>query len=85
MSVERARSMTVNRIHEDLKRIAKREVSFAQKLLEEIIPVKVSWNQEAWEKLQEEMPLRVEKVSPREVVEPEVVPEGSVTDTKGGP
>lgn len=58
--IESARAMNVKRLQNDLQRIAKKEVEFAQKMLEEIVPVKVSWNQDAWTKLQESLPVRVE-------------------------
>lgn len=58
--LENSRTMNVKRLQNDLQRIAKKEVEFAQKVFEEIIPVKVAWNEEAWAKLQESMPIRLE-------------------------
>lgn len=67
--VENARTMNVKRLQNDMQRIAKKEVEFAQKLIEEIIPIKVTWNEDAWQKLQEALPLRIEPA----YVEPDVV------------
>lgn len=67
--LENARAMNVKRLQNDLQRIAKKEVEFAQKVLEEMIPVRVSWNEDAWVKLQEALPVRVEPLH----VEPDVV------------
>jgi hypothetical protein len=58
--VENTRSMNVKRLQNDLHRIAKKEVEFAQKLVEELIPVKITWNDEAFRKLKESLPVRIE-------------------------
>lgn len=65
-TMERARSMGVHRIQEDVRRIARRECEYAQKLLNVIVPVKISWNEEAWNRIQESMPIRFEPLEPAE-------------------
>lgn len=71
--VESARAMNVKRLQNDLQRIAKKEVEFAQKMFEEIVPVKLTWNQDAWTKLQESLPIRVEPLSSTDSDVPVVV------------
>lgn len=58
--LENTRSMSVKRIQQDIEKITKREVEFAQKILEEIIPVKVIVNEDALAKLQSFVPVRFE-------------------------
>jgi len=60
--LEQARNTKIRRIQQDLTRIANREMEYSKKLFEEIVPVKISWNEEAWKKLQEFIPIKVEPV-----------------------
>lgn len=60
--LEQARTSKVRRIQQDLTRIANREMEYSKKLFEEIFPVKITWNEEAWKKLQEYIPVKVEPV-----------------------
>jgi 1-acyl-sn-glycerol-3-phosphate acyltransferase len=60
--LEQSRAAKMKRMQQDFTRISKREREYTHKLLEEIIPIKVSWNEEAWTKLQEFNPLKVEVV-----------------------
>jgi hypothetical protein len=46
----------------DIEKISKRETEYVQKVVEFLVPVKVSWNQEAWQKLQEFVPVKVEPI-----------------------
>jgi len=75
--VEQSRSGSIRRIQQDIQRIVKRERDFSKTLLEELIPVKVSWNEDALNKLKEFVPFHVEYINQDEeeekVVEPEVV------------
>lgn len=76
--VEQSRSGSIRRIQQDIQRIVKREREFSKTLLEELIPVKVSWNEEAINKLKEFVPFQVEymnqdKTDEEDVVEPEVM------------
>lgn len=75
--VEQSRSGSIKRIQQDIQRIVKRERDFSKHLLEELIPVKVSWNEEALNKLKEFVPIQVEYTQKEEkdedVVEPEVM------------
>ena len=64
--MENARSLNVKRLQNDLNRIAKKEIEFAQKLVEEMIPVRVSWNEDAVAKMKETFPLRIEPKVPEE-------------------
>jgi hypothetical protein len=58
--IESARAMNVKRLQNDVQRIARREAEFAQQILQEIVPVKITWNEDAWQKLQEALPVRIE-------------------------
>ena len=64
--LEQSRTAKMKRMQQDFTRISKREREYSQKLLEEIIPIKVSWNEEAWKKLQEFNPLKVEVIRKEE-------------------
>lgn len=64
--LEQSRTAKMKRMQQDFARISKREREYSQKLLEEIIPIKVSWNEEAWTKLQEFNPLKVEVIRKEE-------------------
>ena len=64
--LEQSRAAKMKRMQQDFTRISKREREYTQKLLEEIIPIKVSWNEDAWKKLQEYNPLKVEVVPKEE-------------------
>jgi DNA-directed RNA polymerase subunit F len=79
--IEQGRTANLRRIQQDIQRIAKREREYGRKLLEELIPVKVTWDEEAWKKLQGFVPVKVEYVQEEkedDVIEPVVV----VEDTK---
>lgn len=64
--LEQSRTAKMKRMQQDFSRISKREREYSQKLLEEIIPIKVSWNEEAWMKLQDFNPLKVEVIRKEE-------------------
>jgi len=61
-ALETARTMKVQRLQQDIDRIVKREREYSQKLMEEIVPVRVIWNDDAWKRLQDLLPFRVETV-----------------------
>lgn len=61
--LESSRTMNVKRLQGDVQRIAKRELEFTKKLLDEFVPVRLIWNEEAVVKMQEAMPFRVEVVN----------------------
>jgi hypothetical protein len=67
--LENARNMKLSRVRQDIERISKRELDYAKNLLEELVPVKISWNEEAWQKLQESSPIRVEVAEKKRDVE----------------
>lgn len=58
--LEAARTMKIQRIQQDIERIAKREREYTEKLLSEIVPVKIVFNQGAWDRLKEFIPFTVE-------------------------
>jgi len=58
--IEQARSVNVRRIQQEVQRIAQREIDFTQRLLSEYSPVKLSFNQDAWNRLQDFMPIRID-------------------------
>jgi hypothetical protein len=64
-ALETARTMKVQRLQQDIDRIVKREREYSQTLLNEIVPVRVVWNDEAWKRLQDLLPFRVESVAPK--------------------
>jgi hypothetical protein len=66
--LEQARSTKMRRIQQDLTRIANREMEYSKKLIEELIPVKISWNEDAWKKLQEYIPIKIEQVVEEEEI-----------------
>lgn len=59
-ALETARTMKIQRIQQDIERIVKREREYSQKLLEEIIPVKIIFNDDATKRLQDLLPFRIE-------------------------
>lgn len=58
--LENARNANLRRLRQDVDRIAKREAEFAKKVIDTIVPVRLSWNDDAWNKLQEFIPVKVE-------------------------
>lgn len=60
---ENTRSMNAKRIQNDIRRIAKKEIKFVQKLVQEIVPVRVTWNVDALEKLQDALPVQFDFIS----------------------
>jgi len=60
--LEQARSVNVRRIQQEVQRIAQREVEYAQRLISEYAPVKLSFNESVWNRWQEFLPIRVEFV-----------------------
>jgi|Laugresbdmm110sd_1035091.scaffolds.fasta_scaffold11170_4 hypothetical protein len=69
-ALETARTMKVQRLQQDIDRIVKREREYSQKLMEEIIPVRVIFNDDAIKRLQDLLPFRIETVAPAAVVTP---------------
>jgi hypothetical protein len=61
-ALETARTMKVQRLQQDIDRIVKREREYSQKLMEEIVPVRIIWNDDGWKRLQDLLPFRVESV-----------------------
>lgn len=59
-SIEQIRSFNVRRLQNDIKKISKQEVEFTKGLLEEIIPIKITWNEDAAKQLKEILPFTIE-------------------------
>lgn len=59
-ALENVRNTGIRRIRHDLDRIAKKELEFAQKVFETIVPVRISWDEEAWDRVKDFVPVRVE-------------------------
>ncbi len=74
--LEQARQGSLRRVKTDLERISKRESEYVKKLVETIMPVKVTWNQEAWDKIKDFVPVKVEPVVdvPKDVSVPAPAP-----------
>jgi hypothetical protein len=71
-ALEKARTARVKRIQQDVQRIAKRETEFSKTLLDDIVPFRLVWNDDAVKKMKDNLPFTfVEKERP---VTPEVVP-----------
>jgi hypothetical protein len=64
--LERARSAKVARLRQDIDRITKRECEHAKSVLDVIIPIKITWDDEAWKRIQEKLPVKVEYVEHQE-------------------
>jgi hypothetical protein len=59
-SIEQIRSFNVRRLQTDIKKITKQEIDFTKKLLEQMVPVKMVWNEEATKRLRDMVPFTVE-------------------------
>lgn len=58
--LENARNANLRRLRADIDRIAKREQEFLKKTLDVIVPVKLSWDEKAWDRVKDFIPIRVE-------------------------
>lgn len=59
-SVEQVRSFNVRRIQTDVQKITKQEIEFTKKLLEQMIPIRLVWNEEATKRIRDMVPFTVE-------------------------
>jgi len=75
--LEQARSIHVRRIQQEIQRIAQREVEYAQRLLSEYTPVKLSVNESAWSRWQEFLPIRLDFIGADEITSDSPVPPAS--------
>lgn len=72
--VEDARRLRMDRIHKDLKDIFQRETEYTKQVFEQLLPVKLVWDEERLEKWINMVPFHFEsKAEP--VHDPEVVDE----------
>lgn len=70
--LESFRQTKIARLRSDIDKISKREMQYAKDLVDQIIPVKLVWDEEAWNRVKEFVPVRV--VVKGEPVEVEIVP-----------
>lgn len=66
---EKARTLRVKRIQQDIRRVAKRETEFSKSLVLDIIPFRVVWNEDALDKLRQLKDLAPFKIEQKENVE----------------
>jgi hypothetical protein len=64
--LEQSRSMNVRRIQQEIQRIAQRELDYAERLIAEYAPIKLSLNESAWSRWQEFLPIRMDFVETHE-------------------
>lgn len=67
--VESLRQNKIVRLRTDIDKIVKREVEYAKNVVDIIIPFKVTWNQEAWNRVKEFIPVSVEAKDEAESVD----------------
>ena len=73
--LEQARRDKIQRIYKDIESIVKREQEYAKQVFEQLVPVKITWNEEALSQLNNMMPFRIETLEKDKnpvVVTPEV-------------
>lgn len=58
--VEQFRQNKVARLRADIDRISKREIEYTKNLIETIVPVRITWDADAWNRIKEFVPVRVE-------------------------
>lgn len=58
--LETARSAKVARLHKDVQKIVKREMEFVKQVVEVIAPVSITWDEAAWNRVKDFIPIRVE-------------------------
>lgn len=59
--LEKARTAYVRRVQQDVDRIAKREREYVRNLFDELSPVKITWNDQAWKEFIDKLPVKIEK------------------------
>jgi len=57
---ENVRQKSLKSIHDDLRKVAQREIDYSKSLLEVLIPVKIKWNEKAWDSMKEQLPIIIE-------------------------
>jgi len=79
--VEDVRRSRVERIHNDMKDIFKREKEYTKQVIEQLVPVKIIWDEDGLDRLLSLIPFRIEVVDKKETVhEPEVVEDEEVLE-----
>jgi len=68
--LEQVRTVSVSRVRADLDKIVQREAAYAQRLLQELLPLRLVWNEDAAaacdKALSKAMPFRIEFTDPLE-------------------
>jgi hypothetical protein len=80
--VESIRQNKVARLRSDVDRITKREVEYIKEVVNVLVPIKLVWDADAWNRVKDFIPIRVElnkEQEPPIVVDPIVV-----DNTEGG-
>lgn len=84
--LEQSRGMNVRRIQQEIQRIAQRELDYAERLLAEYAPIKLTFNESAWARLQDFLPIRMEFVESQEKeMGAPTVPVASAPETEPSP
>jgi len=73
--IEQSRCSRLERIHKDVTDIYEREKEYTKQMIEQIVPVKIVWDEDGLDRLMKLIPFRFEKVEKEKVHEPEVVEE----------
>lgn len=84
-SIEHIRSFNVRRLQTDLRKISKQEIDFTKKLLEEIVPVKIMWNENTAKHVKDMLPFTVEFTGTKkdkDMDEPELQDEETKSDVE---
>lgn len=58
--LEAARASKVNRLRNDVQKIVKREIEFARQVIDVIVPVRLVWDEAAWDRVKDFVPVRIE-------------------------
>jgi len=57
--LEQSRTLGMRRLNSDIEKIAKSEIDFAKRIVEELVPVKITFQQDAWNEWVSSLPVRV--------------------------
>jgi hypothetical protein len=59
-AVDAARADKVARIQKDVRSIVRREIDYTRKIIELVVPISITWNEDAWNRVKDFVPVRVE-------------------------
>jgi hypothetical protein len=57
--LEQSRNLGMKRLNSDIEKIAKSELDFAKRVIEELVPVKITFQQDAWNDWVANLPVRI--------------------------